>query len=46
VLRCRPSFETLNALIDFLYKECCQAEPCGRATPKSGRAKRRPAKAT
>lgn len=25
VLRCRPRFDALNALVDFLYEECCQA---------------------
>jgi DNA-binding transcriptional ArsR family regulator len=24
VLRCRPRFAALNALVDFLYRECCQ----------------------
>lgn len=45
VLRCRPSFERLNALVEFLYKECCQEEPRTRSAPKpkSGRSRRRPA---
>jgi DNA-binding transcriptional ArsR family regulator len=25
VLRCRPRFAALRALVDFLYQECCQA---------------------
>jgi DNA-binding transcriptional ArsR family regulator len=25
VLRCRPRFDALRALVDFLYEECCQA---------------------
>ena len=35
VLRCRPRFAALNALVDFLYHECCQAgEASSRRSPK------------
>ena len=27
VLRCRPRFAALRALVDFLCEECCQARP-------------------
>ena len=39
VLRCRPRFATLNALVDFLYEECCQAG-AGQAASRRGRGRR------
>ena len=36
VLRCRPRFAALRALVDFLYQECCQADeiPARRSPAK------------
>jgi len=43
VLRCRPSFARLNALVEFLYNECCQAS--AGAASSASRSRRRPGKA-
>ena len=37
VLRCRPRFAALRALVDFLYEECCQADACERSSQRSPR---------
>jgi DNA-binding transcriptional ArsR family regulator len=37
VLRCRPRFAALRALVDFLYEECCQA---GAGASRRSRARR------
>ena len=40
-LRCRPCFTELNALVDFLYEECCQAPAGELPARRPSRRKRR-----
>jgi DNA-binding transcriptional ArsR family regulator len=41
VLRCRPCFAALNALVEFLYEECCQAGTGEASSRRSRKGKQR-----